>query len=77
MNGDVVIAQGGFDADHVCVVDAGFETLFAFGPFHIGQGAQDDGAGVVMAMEALATLRRLNLRPRRTIRVVLWPEGAR
>ncbi len=38
----------------------------------VGQGAHDDGAGVVMAMEALTVLRRLGLRPRRTIRVVLF-----
>ena len=38
----------------------------------VGQGAQDDGAGCAIMMEALATLRRLDLRPRRTIRVVLF-----
>ncbi len=38
----------------------------------VGQGAQDDGAGCVAAMEALNILRKLGLRPRRTIRVVLW-----
>ncbi|MEM9942346.1 MAG: M20/M25/M40 family metallo-hydrolase [Planctomycetota bacterium] len=38
----------------------------------VGQGAQDDGAGCVAAMEAINILRKLNLRPRRTIRVVLW-----
>lgn len=38
----------------------------------VGHGAQDDGAGCVAAMEALNILRRLNLRPKRTIRVVLW-----
>lgn len=38
----------------------------------VGQGAHDDGAGVVMAMEALAVLAELGLRPRRTLRVVLW-----
>lgn len=38
----------------------------------VGQGAHDDGAGVVHAMEALTLLRRLDLRPRRTVRVVLW-----
>ncbi|MBI3268261.1 MAG: M20/M25/M40 family metallo-hydrolase [Planctomycetes bacterium] len=38
----------------------------------VGQGAQDDGSGCVIAMESLALLRRLGLRPRRTIRVVLW-----
>ncbi len=38
----------------------------------VGTGAQDDGAGCVAAMEALRLLRQLELRPRRTIRVVLW-----
>ena len=38
----------------------------------VGQGAHDDGAGCVMAMQALTVLRKLDLRPRRTIRVVLW-----
>ena len=38
----------------------------------VGTGAHDDGTGCVAAMEALNILRKLNLRPRRTIRVVLW-----
>ncbi len=38
----------------------------------VGQGAHDDGAGCVMAMQAVALLKRLGLQPRRTIRVVLW-----
>lgn len=38
----------------------------------VGQGAQDDGGGCVTAMEAIHVLRRLNMIPRRTIRVVLW-----
>lgn len=38
----------------------------------VGHGAHDDGAGCIMAMEALPVLRKLNLIPRRTIRVVLW-----
>lgn len=38
----------------------------------VGQGAHDDGAGCVIAMEALSVIRKLGLRPRRTIRVVLW-----
>lgn len=38
----------------------------------VGQGAQDDGAGCVAAMEAINILRKLKLKPRRTIRVVLW-----
>ncbi len=38
----------------------------------VGQGAHDDGGGCVIAMEAINVLRKLHLRPRRTIRVVLW-----
>ncbi len=38
----------------------------------VGTGAHDDGTGCVAAMEALNILRKLDLRPRRTIRVVLW-----
>ncbi len=38
----------------------------------VGQGAHDDAGGCVMAMEAINVLRKLNMRPQRTIRVVLW-----
>lgn len=38
----------------------------------VGQGAHDDAGGCVISMEAVNVLRRLNLIPRRTIRVVLW-----
>ncbi len=38
----------------------------------VGQGAQDDGSGAVAAWEAVELLKRLGLRPRRTVRVVLW-----
>ncbi|MFN7967098.1 MAG: M20/M25/M40 family metallo-hydrolase [Acidobacteriota bacterium] len=38
----------------------------------VGQGAHDDGAGVVMSMQAVSLLKRLGLRPRRTIRAVLF-----
>jgi hypothetical protein len=38
----------------------------------VGQGAHDDGGGIVTAMQALRTLRRLKLTPRRTLRVVLF-----
>lgn len=38
----------------------------------VGQGAHDDGAGCVIMMQALTLLRELDLRPRRTIRVVLF-----
>ncbi len=38
----------------------------------VGQGAQDDGAGAVITMEAGRLIQALGLKPRRTIRVVLW-----
>jgi carboxypeptidase Q len=38
----------------------------------IGQGAHDDAGGCAVMMQALSVLRRLDLRPRRTIRVVLF-----
>lgn len=38
----------------------------------IGQGAQDDGGGIMAAMEAVVLMKQLNLRPRRTVRVVFW-----
>ncbi len=38
----------------------------------VGTGAQDDGGGCVVTWEAARLMKRLNLRPRRTVRVVLW-----
>jgi carboxypeptidase Q len=38
----------------------------------VGQGAMDDGGGCVAAWEAVKLMKRLGLRPRRTVRVVLW-----
>jgi carboxypeptidase Q len=38
----------------------------------VGQGAQDDGVGVIVSMEAAHLMARLGLVPRRTVRVVLW-----
>lgn len=38
----------------------------------VGQGAHDDGGGVMAALEAAALIQKLGLHPRRTIRVVFW-----
>jgi Zn-dependent M28 family amino/carboxypeptidase len=38
----------------------------------IGQGAQDDGSGVMGALEAVLLIKKLGLQPRRTIRVNFW-----
>ncbi|MHC4063654.1 MAG: M20/M25/M40 family metallo-hydrolase [Planctomycetota bacterium] len=63
-----VIAElrGSANPDEVVVISGHFDS------WDVGQGAHDDGGGCVVAMETLNVLRRLNLIPRRTIRVVLW-----
>ncbi len=38
----------------------------------LGTGAIDDGAGVVVSMEAIQLLHELGLHPKRTVRVVAW-----
>ncbi|MBI1875240.1 MAG: M20/M25/M40 family metallo-hydrolase [Acidobacteria bacterium] len=38
----------------------------------VGAGAADDGGGCVVSWEALRMMKKLNLRPRRTVRVVLF-----
>ncbi len=38
----------------------------------VGQGAHDDGVACIAAWHALTLLKQLDLRPRRTLRVVLW-----
>jgi len=43
-----------------------------FDSWDVGHGAHDDGGGCIVAMEAINVLRKLNMIPRRTIRVVLW-----
>ena len=37
-----------------------------------GTGATDNGAGTIVAMEAVRILKALNVKPRRTIRIALW-----
>jgi carboxypeptidase Q len=38
----------------------------------VGTGASDDGVGCIVTWEAARLIARLGLRPRRTIRIVLW-----
>ncbi len=38
----------------------------------VGQGAHDDGTGITTCMQAAALIQRLGLKPRRTLRVVLF-----
>jgi Zn-dependent M28 family amino/carboxypeptidase len=38
----------------------------------LGQGAQDDGSGVMASLEAVLLIKKLGLQPRRTIRVLFF-----
>ena len=52
--------------DEVVVVGGHFDS------WDVGTGSTDDGGGCIATWEALRLMKKLNLRPRRTIRVVLW-----
>lgn len=38
----------------------------------VGAGASDNGVGCIVTWEALRLMKKLNIQPRRTVRVVLW-----
>ena len=52
--------------DEVVVVSGHLDS------WDVGAGATDDGGGCVVSWEALRIMKKLDLRPRRTVRVVLW-----
>jgi carboxypeptidase Q len=58
--------RGSEKPDEVVLVSGHFDS------WDVGQGAMDDGGGAVAAWEAVRLMKRLGLRPRRTVRVVLW-----
>ncbi|HVL67740.1 MAG TPA: M20/M25/M40 family metallo-hydrolase [Vicinamibacterales bacterium] len=43
-----------------------------FDSWDVGTGSTDDGGGCVVTWDALRLMKKLGLRPRRTVRVVLW-----
>jgi carboxypeptidase Q len=63
-----VVAEivGSEKPDEVVVVGGHIDS------WDVGQGAMDDGGGSVAAWEAVRLIKQLGLKPRRTIRVVLW-----
>ena len=63
-----VIAElkGSEKPDEVILIGGHFDS------WDVGQGAHDDGGGCIVAWEAVRLLKELGLRPRRTIRVVLY-----
>ena len=52
------------------------EEIVVFGghidSWDVGQGAMDDGGGCIAAWEALRVIKKLGLRPKRTLRVCFW-----
>lgn len=52
--------------DEIVVVSGHFDS------WDVGAGALDDGAGSIVTWDALRIMKKLKLRPRRTLRVVLW-----
>lgn len=63
-----VIAEirGSEKPDEIVLVSGHYDS------WDVGQGAHDDGGGCIVAWEAVRLLKELGLRPRRTIRVVLY-----
>lgn len=58
--------RGSEKPDEVVVVSGHYDS------WDVGQGAHDDGGGCIIAWEAVRLLKEIGLRPRRTIRVVLY-----
>ncbi len=52
--------------DEIVVVGGHFDS------WDVGTGSTDDGGGCVVTWDALRLMKKLKLRPRRTVRVVLW-----
>jgi carboxypeptidase Q len=63
-----VIAEikGSEKPDEVVLISGHFDS------WDVGQGAHDDGGGCIVAWETVRLLKELGLKPRRTIRLVLW-----
>ena len=53
-------------ADEIVIVSGHLDS------WDLGTGANDDATGVVSAMAVVDTLKKLDYRPRRTIRVIAW-----
>jgi Zn-dependent M28 family amino/carboxypeptidase len=53
-------------ADEIVIVSGHLDS------WDLATGANDDGTGVVSAMAVIDTLKKLDFRPRRTIRVIAW-----
>ena len=66
-SGNVIAEIPGTDlADEIVVIGGHLDS------WDLGTGAVDDGAGVAITMEVLRQIKSHGLKPRRTIRLVLW-----
>ncbi|HUQ41808.1 MAG TPA: M20/M25/M40 family metallo-hydrolase [Candidatus Limnocylindrales bacterium] len=62
----VAEVRGSEKPDEVVLISGHYDS------WDVGQGAMDDGGGAVAAWEAVRLIKHLGLKPRRTVRVVLW-----
>jgi hypothetical protein len=58
--------KGSEKPDEVVIVSGHLDS------WDLGRGAIDDGSGVAAAMQTANILKQLNLRPKRTVRVIAW-----
>jgi carboxypeptidase Q len=58
--------KGSIYPDEVVVVGGHIDS------WDVGQGAQDDGGGCIASWEAVRLIKELGLKPKRTIRCVMW-----
>ncbi len=58
--------KGNKHPDEIMVVGAHLDS------WDLGDGAHDDGAGVVQSMEVVRLLKKINYKPKRTLRIVLF-----
>ena len=58
--------KGSEHPDQIVIVSGHLDS------WDLGTGAIDDGAGVAVSMEAANVIQKLNLHPKRTIRVIAW-----
>ena len=62
----VAEVRGSEKPDEVVLISGHYDS------WDVGQGAMDDGGGAIAAWEAVRLIKQLGLKPRRTVRVVLW-----
>ncbi|XP_047989863.1 carboxypeptidase Q-like [Leguminivora glycinivorella] len=62
----IIDVKGKEDPDKLVIVSGHIDS------WDVGQGAMDDGGGMIISWLAPIALHHLNLRPKRTLRAILW-----